>query len=94
MFKKILFALFALVLLQASQVTLAEVPPPTETVPEQSIPAHTDKPASANIPAGSGTETADPAASKTQPNNNRLVDFRYCLELKTNREITECRYKK
>lgn len=33
-------------------------------------------------------------ASNIKPNNDKLFDYRYCLELKTDLEIAKCRYKK
>jgi hypothetical protein len=41
-----------------------------------------------------GCRAGKESAPGTQPIKDHHVDYRYCLELKTNREITECRYKK
>ena len=35
-----------------------------------------------------------PRESNIQTNNDKLLDYRYCLDLKTNQEISHCRYKK
>jgi hypothetical protein len=32
--------------------------------------------------------------SDIKPNNDKLFDYRYCLDLKTDLEIAKCRYKK
>lgn len=39
------------------------------------------------------TEATQPASSNQTAHDNH-TDYRYCLELKTNKEIIECRYKK
>ena len=51
-------------------------------------------PAPAASIASESTSKAPATAQHKQLNDDQHVDYRYCLELKTNREIAECRYKK
>jgi len=83
MLKNIIFALLSLVALATSPVLLAAEQTSTDAVPVQPLPA--------SPPV---TEAVTQAEKKTPPVNDNHVDYRYCLELKTDREISECRYKK
>ena len=87
MSKKLVFSWLPLaVFLSLSAVQAAEQT--AEPVTAQTLPADPD----ASI---SQEKAALPQpASNTQPVNDNHVDYRYCLELKTNQEIAECRYKK
>lgn len=60
----------------------------TAALPAQTPSANPDKPANPD------KESTSQSASTPQPNSDKLDDYRYCLELKTNREIANCRYKK
>ena len=81
MLKNIFLALLALIALGTSHTILAVDQPPGETLPAQTVPANPDK------------EAVKQPATNTRPANDTHVDYRYCLELKTNREIAECAYK-
>jgi hypothetical protein len=83
MLKNIIFALLTLAALATSHTILAADPQVGETPPAQMLP-----------PAAPDTEAAGQAANSTRPVNDNHVDYRYCLELKNDREIAECRYKK
>jgi hypothetical protein len=84
MIKNIIFALLSVVALGTSHPSMA-------TGPESDVAA---------VPAETTPDTAPPAEDNTQPAHNTRpindnhVDYRYCLELKTDREIIECRYRK
>jgi membrane-bound lytic murein transglycosylase B len=82
--------------------------PPEKEAVKQAVPAEnpakeTAQPAAAPAPAKEEMQQATPSdtaqqtvapTSNTRPINDNHVDYRYCLDLKTNREIAECRYKK
>jgi hypothetical protein len=88
MLRIIFFALLSLGALLAAPTISAAEQAPVDAVPAEAVPA----PA---MPASPPEKTAAPQpASNTRPVNDNHVDYRYCLELKTNREIAECRYKK
>jgi len=76
--------MFTLVALATSPVILAEeqMPVAAETAPAPDMPAE---------PA---QEAVTQTTISTRPSNENHNDFRYCLELKSDREIAECRYKK
>jgi len=84
MLKNIIFTLFSLLALATSPATLAEdqVPAAAETAPAPSMPAEPVQ------------EAIKQTTISTRPSNENHNDFRYCLELKSDREIAECRYKK
>ena len=83
MFKNIIFASLTLVALASSQVTQAVDEAPVEAVAAETVPA--DPPV---------RETIKLTTTNTRPVNDNHVDYRYCLELKNDRDIAECRYKK
>jgi hypothetical protein len=83
MLKNIIFALLTLAALGTSHTILAADPEIRDTLPAQTPP-----------PAPPDNEAARQAANSTRPVNDHHVDYRYCLELKNDREIAECRYKK
>ena len=88
MLKNIIFALLYLATAGFSQPILAAEQTPVDAVPKETIPAQT-------IPATApDKEAVKQRATKAPPINDKHIDYRYCLELKTNREISECRYKK
>ena len=87
MLKNIIFVLLALAALGASHTTFAAEPSANETIPAEVMPA-----SPADNEAGKGSVRQH--AINTRPNNDNHVDYRYCLELKTDLEITRCRYKK
>jgi hypothetical protein len=93
MLKNIFFALLSLGALLAAQATSATEPAPVEGVPAEMVPAEA-VPAPATPATPPEKTTAPLPSSNTRPVNDNHVDYRYCLELKTNREIAECRYKK
>lgn len=68
--------------------------PAAAAVPAQTLPASTDRATSPDRPDNPDKESASRPAGNLQPNNDKLDDYRYCLELKTNLEIANCRYKK
>ena len=85
MLKNIIFALLSLAALGTSPGLMAADTPPDqgEVAPVQPLPASPpDK------------QAAMPVVNKPLPVNDNHVDYRYCLELKTDREIAACRYKK
>jgi hypothetical protein len=89
----IIIATLTLIAPITSSLTLAAEPAPVEAVPAEVVPAEA-VPAPA-MPATPPEKTTAPLpSSNTRPVNDNHVDYRYCLELKTNREIAECRYKK
>lgn len=83
MLKSIIFTLLALVAFASSSALLAAEQPADEAVTVQPLPA--------TPPV---TEAAKRAENNNQPVNDNHIDYRYCLDLKTDREIAECRYKK
>jgi len=82
MFNKIIFALLTFFALGTSQGVLAAEPLLEESVAAQPMP---EKPDSA---------ATNQQSVKLQPNNDKLVDYRYCLDFKNDKDIAECRYKK
>ena len=82
--KHISFTVLTLAALVASPAVLA-----TDTVitPAEAVPAQI-------VPASPVQEAAKQTTGNPQPNNDSHVDYRYCLDLKTDRGIAECRYKK
>lgn len=84
MLKNILFSILIPVALATSPALLAADQTGVETKPVQAI-------APTALPV---TEVVPQAEKTTPPVNDNHVDYRYCLELKTDREIAECRYKK
>ena len=87
MLKNIIFILLALTALGASHTTFAAEPSVGEAIPAKVMPA---SPADNEAVKGSVSQPA----INTRPNNDNHVDYRYCLELKTDLEIIKCRYKK
>jgi hypothetical protein len=83
MLKNIFFALPFLIALVISNAIQAADQAPDEAVLAETIPAMPPE-----------KEAVKQAVTNTRPINDNHVDYRYCLELKTNREISECRYKK
>jgi len=79
MLKNIAFILFSLLTLGTSPSALAAELAPVEMLPVQTI---------------STTPPIKHSTTSSRPINAYHVDFRYCLELKTNQEIAQCRYKK
>jgi hypothetical protein len=69
---------------------LAEAKLPTTSATESMPPASADTQAA---PAAD-TQAATQPSRNTRPIHDNHTDYRYCLKLKTNREIAECRYKK
>ncbi len=92
MSKKIIFSLLPLaIFLTLSAAHAAEQPADpsaADPVTAQTLPVDPDASISPQ------REAMQQPASDIRPNNDNLVDYRYCLELKTNQEIAECRYKK
>lgn len=82
MLKNVIFTALSLTAIVASHTIQASDQAPAEPATAQTIPANPDN------------EAAKQPAPTPQPNNDKLFDYRYCLELKTDREIAECRYKK
>lgn len=70
---------------------LAEAKLPTTSATESMPPASADTQAA---PAAADTQAATQTSRSTRPIHDNHTDYRYCLKLKTNREIAECRYKK
>lgn len=97
MLKNILFTVSSIVALAGSPALLAaelanaETPPPAAAAPTDT-PVQPDADAAAQ--ATPPKEAAPASASNARPLHDNHVDYRYCLELKSNREIMECRYKK
>lgn len=94
MLKNIFFILLSLTMVTISTLApAADDPSPQEAIPAETVPV-------AVLPAD--PEPASPPASvavnqssvNTRPLNDNHTDYRYCLELKTNIEIAQCRYKK
>ncbi len=83
MLKNSVFILFSFLALGTSPSSLAAELAPVEMAPVQAMP---------NYPPDKETIKQSPADAR--PINAYHVDFRYCLELKTNQEIAQCRYKK
>lgn len=88
MSKKIIFFLLPLAVFLSLSAAQGAEQPAAEPVPAQTLPANSDASISPE------REALQQPASDIRPNNDNLVDYRYCLELKTNQEIAECRYKK
>lgn len=84
MLKNIIFALASLVLLAISPAILAAEQAPEAAVKAEVLPQV--------VPLE--REAAKQATKETRPVNDNHVDYRYCLDLKTNQEIAACRYKK
>ncbi len=85
----------------------ANNPPEKEAVKQSAPAANTDKETAQQAAAPASvkedmqqsipSDTAQQAitqSTNSRPINDNHVDYRYCLDLKTNREIAECRYKK
>ena len=89
MLKNIIFVLLSLFALAISPAVLAVDDPATEAVLAEPVAA-TIEPAAPPAPAPKARQEV----SNTRPVNDNHTDFRYCLELKTNIEIAQCRYKK
>ena len=81
MLKNIIFILMALIKLGASHIIFAAEPPADEAIPAEVMPV-------------SPADSVSQPANNTRPINDNHVDYRYCLELKTDIEIIKCRYKK
>ena len=86
MLKNIIFILLALIALGASHTIFAAESPAEEAIPAEVMPA---SPADNEAVKESAKGTIN-----TRPINDNHVDYRYCLELKTDIEIIKCRYKK
>lgn len=93
MIKYIIFSLLSLAVFITLPTARAADQQSAEFTPAQTMPANPEEVASPVEAPASSMETQRPAAN-LRPNNDNLVDYRYCLELKTNQEIAECRYKK
>jgi hypothetical protein len=94
MLKNILCTVFSIVALACSPTLLAAEPADAETPPAATMPADSPvqpAPVAQSIPV---TEVVPASASNARPLHDNHVDYRYCLELKSDREIIECRYKK
>lgn len=91
MLKNIIFILLALVALGASHTVFAAESPVEEAIPAEVMPAN---PANNEVIKESAKVSVSQPANNTRPINDNHVDYRYCLELKTDREIIECRYGK
>lgn len=94
MLKNILFIVSSVVALASSSSLLAAEPADAATPPAATMPADSPvqpAPVAQSLPV---TEAAPASASNTRPLHDNHVDYRYCLELKSDREIIECRYKK
>lgn len=91
MLKNIVFILLALITLGASHTILAGEPPADEAIPAEVMPAGAADNEAVKEPAKA---TLSQPANNTRPINDNHVDYRYCLELKTDLEIIKCRYKK
>lgn len=76
----------------------ANNPPENETKQEaaapQAITPETPKEADMQALQASPVVETTEQASNIKPNNDKLFDYRYCLDLKTGLEIAKCRYKK
>ncbi len=83
MLKNTAFILFLLFALGTSASALAAELAPVEVVPVQTMPASL-----------SNKEVTKHSTTSSRPINDNHVDFRHCLELTTNQEIAQCRYKK
>lgn len=60
---------------------------------ENPIAAQTENPEQ-TLPVIPESPTTNQTIGIHQPNNDKLTDYRYCLELKSNIEVIRCRYKK
>jgi hypothetical protein len=88
MLRNTAFVLLSLIMLGLTPLTLAADDPTTqEAVPAEVVPA-------APEPVSPARETPQQSSINTRPVNDNHTDYRYCLELKTNVEIIQCRYKK
>jgi len=87
MLKNIIFILLALIALGASHIIFAAEPSSDEAIPAEVIPASPADNEAAKV-------SVSQPSNNTRPINDTHVDYRYCLELKTNLEIMQCRYKK
>ncbi len=101
MLKNIILVLLALFLLDTAYVSVAADDMAAKMVAAETMPAETMSAESmpAEMPAqdaemGTATKVIKQPSINMQPLNDSHVDYRYCLELKTDREIAECRYKK
>lgn len=83
MLKNTVFILSSFLALGTSPSALAAELAPVEMAPVQAMPT--------NPP---DQEAVKQPATSTRPTNDNHIDFRYCLELKNNLEIAQCRYKK
>ena len=94
MLKNIYVTLLSLGILAASPLALAADDPAAEqAVPATVMPAEPMpvEPVPASAPV---KEAVTQTSTNTRPINDNHTDYRYCLELKTNIEIIQCRYKK
>lgn len=85
MFKNIFFACLLQLTLITITTAYAAEPADEELVAAEVIPASPEKEAPKQT-----TRTV----TDTRPINDNHVDYRHCLDLKTNPEIIACRYKK
>lgn len=86
---KLMLASLALLAGLLAQTTQAEEATAQALTP---APVVEEKPVAAAVePAPAPAQAMPPG---TQPARDNHTDYRYCLDLKTNKEIIECRYKK
>ena len=91
MLKNIIFISLALIALGASHTIFAAEPPAEEAIPAEVMPA---SPAVSEAVKEPAQVSVSQPTNNTRPINDNHVDYRYCLELKTDIEIIKCRYKK
>jgi hypothetical protein len=91
MLKNIIFILLALIAPGAAHTIFAAESPAEVAIPAEVMPA---SPADNEDVKEAAQGSFSQPAINTRPVNDNHVDYRYCLELKTDREIIECRYRK
>jgi uncharacterized protein YcfL len=97
MLKKTFLAALSLFALSATPSAWADEPVAAQPESAELVAAPMAPAEAVAAPAAttaSGTASKPAATTQNKQLNDNHVDYRYCLELKTNREIAECRYKK
>ena len=65
-----------------------------QEAPPQTTKPETPKEAEVQQPQVNPVSETTEHATNIKPNNDKLSDYRYCLDLKSDLEIAKCRYKK